>query len=371
MLASILLVGLAACGDSAPPESPSATIAPLPDPGDTKNSNTNNTTTLESPPEAALEDASTRGTLSEAASENSTDAEAPAAQIPFTLRAYRELESLESMDAKALNPGKHMRMLSLLLTADITEVPLRTVLAKLAQEIGAKVYIADAVANEPVSVKFDGLPLEEGISQILKGKNYTLIRERTAESMREGDAQLIVAEIRVLSNRDTTGKDTTGPNSRAGGAEGGLPAGLTELKTGGQPAEVVALAKRALKAEDPKDRLIALRGFLDRADRSEYNVTLVPALKDEHPAIRQLALDSIGDGEDSPIEPIAETALTDPKPELRSSALSALVSIHGPAAIPTLEQALADPDARVRRAAQSELDFANKLVNQMQGGAAN
>jgi hypothetical protein len=225
-----------------------------------------------------LEDASTRGTLSEAASENSTDAEAPAAQIPFTLRAYRELESLESMDAKALNPGKHMRMLSLLLTADITEVPLRTVLAKLAQEIGAKVYIADAVANEPVSVKFDGLPLEEGISQILKGKNYTLIRERTAESMREGDAQLIVAEIRVLSNRDTTGKDTTGPNSRAGGAEGGLPAGLTELKTGGQPAEVVALAKRALKAEDPKDRLIALRGFLDRADRSEYNVTLVPAL---------------------------------------------------------------------------------------------
>ncbi|MGH8652845.1 MAG: hypothetical protein ACREYE_12055 [Gammaproteobacteria bacterium] len=92
----------------------------------------------------------------------------------------------------------------------------------------------------------------------------------------------MVAEIRILSN------GSAGPNKEAAELEG--------LPTAGQSAEVAALATRAIKAEKPEDRLMALRGFLDRADPAEYNAALVPALKDEDPKIRQLALDSIGDG---------------------------------------------------------------------------
>jgi hypothetical protein len=89
-----------------------------------------------------------------------------------------------------------------------------------------------------------------------------------------------------------------------------------------------------------------LEDFSDQAEPSALAGVLVPALKDQDPRVRKLALERMTDGTDPPLEAMAEMVLRDERAELRNSAIETLVSIHGAAAVPTLEQALSDPSPR-------------------------
>lgn len=262
----------------------------------------------------------------------------------FLIETTRDLSSL---DPKVLESGGELAIPLLLLTADISNVPLRTVLSELGRKLAVKVFVAEAVGEAGITVKFERLPVEEGIEKILQGQNYTLIRKRVREPAavkgREGETmiegtRLVIAEIRLLARE-------------------GQAAELTELDLSKpNDPEVAALAERALKGEKPEERLAALKGFVERADRSQLTATLTPALKDKDGKMRQLALESIDSADDPPFEPIAEVALQDESPELRITAYQGLVAIHGAAAaLPILEQALADPDPVVRQAAENTL----------------
>lgn len=282
-----------------------------------------------------------------------TDADANAPKAPvFVLQASRDVKSI---DIGELRAGR-VRLPPLLLTADIAGAPLREVLAELSQAIGVKIFVADPVSAKAISIKFEKLPVEEGIKRILKGNNYTLTRraQPTAFAVEKSDRgdgkkvsasseEMAVAEIRVFS-RDSKADVAT----------------LKELGVADtrRAAQVAALAKQALEAETAKARSVALAGFVEQADRSQLTGTLVAALKDEDASVRLLALESMADGEDPPLEPVAGAALLDESPSNRRTAVDALLSIHGAAAIPTLEQALKDPDPAVQKTARSALETA-------------
>ncbi len=60
------------------------------------------------------------------------------------------------------------------MSADIKKVPLKDVLEKLEKEYGLS-YVADEkVLKREVSVRFDGLPMQEGISKIVSPLNYLI-----------------------------------------------------------------------------------------------------------------------------------------------------------------------------------------------------
>jgi len=251
---------------------------------------------------------------------------------------------LSGLGPKAVGSGQGQVPLSLL-SADIAQIPLRKALPELGRKVGAKVFMADGMGEEAITVRFQKLPVEQGLKRILQGKSYLLIRSK-APAGGKGIEEAQIAEIRVMRQ----------------GAEG-APAALKEVKLERQEqtAELVELAKQAQEAEKPEERLKALENFSDQAESSALAGVLVPALKDQDPRVRKLALERMTDATDPPLEAMAEMVFRDERAELRNSAIETLVSIHGAAAVPTLEQALSDPSPAVRREAEQGFESIRRL----------
>lgn len=260
---------------------------------------------------------------------NETEVSTEPITAGLLLKAERDLKDFDMKSA--LSEGE-TRIPPLVLSADITEIPLRRVLVVLGRRIGAKIFIAKDLDDE-ISVRFSKLPLEQGIERILKGRNYVLIRNQIP------GGGVKVAEIRVLSrNSDETAE-------------------LKELDTVEErTAELAVLTTRALEAIKAEDRLAALNELVETTDRendSQLTDVLVSALKDKDAGVRGFAVGAIGSVSNPPAEPVIEMALGDENPELRIGALEELIAIHGEdVARPVFEEARGDPDARVQATAE-------------------
>jgi len=244
-------------------------------------------------------------------------------------------------ELKAVGAGQGTPSVS----ADMVQIPLRQALVELGGKLGAKMFMADGIGEEAITVKFQKLPVEQGLKRILQGQSYLLIRSQ-APAGGKGAEEMRIVEIRVM-----------------GQGAGGAPAVLKEVEVEpqGQTAELARLAKQASEAERPEDRVKALKEFAHRAEPSVLGKVLVPALQDQDPRVRKLALQRMTDATDPPLEAMAEMVLRDERAALRSSGIDTLVGIHGAAAAPTLEQALSDPSLAVRRAAQQGLELIRQL----------
>lgn len=248
----------------------------------------------------------------------------------FLLKVERDLKDFDSNSAA---PEGKIQIPPLVLSADITEIPLRRVMTVLGRRIGAKIFIAQDLPGDKISVQFSRLPVEQGIERILKGRNHVLIRRQIP------GVETAVVEIRILS------KDSDNYVE------------LKELGTAEELAEeMAALTKKALEAIKAEDRLAALNELVEITNQeNEFQLTdvLVSALKDKDADIRSFAVGAIGSVDDPPAEPVIEMALADEDPELRIGALEELIAVHGDAvARPILEEALADPDVRVQATAE-------------------
>jgi hypothetical protein len=261
-----------------------------------------------------------------------------------------------SVDVKASETKRQTRMPRLLLTADISNVSLKRVLARLGQEIGAKIYLADAAPaelEEEISAAFERLPVKEGIKRILKDQNYIMIQENNPalgpDEKSKVSAESVVTKIYVL------------PKAAAGGMrqQPAAPEVPNTTSAEEQQEEVRAAAKRAVEAtQDEEDRFAALDRLIIGADSSQVATTIEAALNDKDPDVRTYALGMIESADQVSIESLTEVALADASPDVRMHALETLLSAHGPAAaIPTLEQTLADPDPDVKTLSQQMLEL--------------
>lgn len=262
---------------------------------------------------------------------------------------------LRTVNIEALKSRVEIAVPPLVVSAEISDAPLRAVLEELSRKTGVKIYTAGPLPEKTISVSFDSLSIEEAIQRILQGINYTLTRRKlenpgNLSKDNKYAGEVAPLEIHILPNGlESTGKQVATEEPM-------------EVNATAQAAEVATLAERALNAQNADARMAALRTFLERAESSEHVSVLVRALKDADPHIREFALFSLGDEADPPFDAIAEVATSDSSLTLRKAALSTLVSNYGAMAASTLQQANSDPDPEVQKAAQLSL----KMLEQAQ-----
>jgi len=248
----------------------------------------------------------------------------------FVLQAERNQQSFYLKAWLSKGPAMAARQV---LSANIASIPLTNVLDRLGQEIGAQIYRGNVVLEEEISVKFDGLPVEEGIKRLFRGQNYVVIQQTVPISSGNGNqavkAAAVVTEIHLL------------------------PQGTAATK---EPPSAEWETKDHWKTED---RVAELEQVVADGDPDGLTTAIEIALEDSARDLRLHALGLIESQDHASIETLTEVVLTDTSPDLRMEALGILLSIHGPtAALPVLEQALADRDPDVSALAKQAIEMA-------------
>jgi hypothetical protein len=230
-----------------------------------------------------------------------------------------------------------------LMSAHVEQVPLGAVLQELVRQAHLKVHITKSDAQQPVSAKFDALPLEEGIKRLLRGTNYGLTTVPIPGATGPSQGSRIV-EIRVLSKGEPYETLTRGKEAEPNPAQEKPRASPEELR------------RDVLKAPEGRTREAAVYALGDQEDVSEHQDILVTALQDPDPDVRSAALETLA----IRLGPLAFDHLTavaqhDKSLGLRREALSYLGELGKDAVRPQLEQALQDPE--LRATAQRLLDW--------------
>jgi hypothetical protein len=188
------------------------------------------------------------------------------------------------------------------------------VFAELARQTGIQVQVEGAAAIETVSMEFTNLPLDEGIKQILQGKNYALTYTDETHDRRGGPK---IVAVRVL------------PTS-------------SEPKPSGPVSDV---------ATGPNPRL-GTSAVVQGAEIEDRNavVSLLSATHDADPRARRTAVKALGDlGDESAVEALGQLLINDSDKKVRRAATDALAEIGSPQALRELGRALKDQDLVVQR----------------------
>jgi hypothetical protein len=234
-----------------------------------------------------------------------------------------------------------------LMSAHVEQVPLGAVLQELARQAQLNVHITKSDAQQPVSAKFEALPLEEGIKRLLRGKNYGLTTAPIPGAAGRSQGLRIV-EIKVLSRGEPYETLTRGKEAELNPTQE-EPQASAELSP--DPEEPRAspdkLRRDALKALDGRTREAAVYALGDQEDVGAHQDVLVTALQDPDPHVRSAALDTLA----SRFGPVVFDHLTavaqhDESLGLRREALTYLGELGKEAVRPQLEQALQDPELR-------------------------
>lgn len=226
------------------------------------------------------------------------------------------------------------------LSVDAVEVDVAALLAEVARQAGFE-FRSSMAAPDPISLRFDRLPLDKGLLLILSGQRYALawIDPNAAPGARWplslwlfGPQAAPDAPPGALNPIATTAPSPIG----------------TPAPARPDPAELLA----ALRAGTPPEREQAAAdlGQLGR-DGSVSTQALAAALADGAARVRLAAIESLATigGVDAALA--LEMALRDPAPRVREAAVDALGEIGGSTALALLEQARADPVDYVREAA--------------------
>jgi hypothetical protein len=233
------------------------------------------------------------------------------------------------------------------LSVQSRQMPLGKVLTELARQTHLTIHLPAVQAAEIVSISFHRLPLLEGIRRLLRDKDYVLLSTATPISTANDAVQ--VTEIRVLPPVSNASKRLTVPQDPA-------------LTPAGEPQRtdairsLAALQQEVIEAPDPARRVRALQELSAQENSEATLPSLLTALQDEHPQVREIALTLLEpmDGAKTH-DAMARVALTDTSAQLRLMALGFLAAADKNAARQTLQQALSDPDAAVRALAEQLL----------------
>ena len=223
-------------------------------------------------------------------------------------------------------PARGVFLADGLLSIDAVEVDVAALLAQVARQAGFE-FRSSMAAPDPISLRFDHLPLDKGVLQILSGQSYTLAwTDPNAAPGARWPLSLWIFSPQAVPD-----------------APPGAPSPIGTLAPA-RPDPVDLLA--ALRAGTPSEREQAAAdlGQLGRDDRVTTRA-LAAALADGAALVRLAAIGGV----DAALA--LETALRDPAPRVREATVDALEEIGGSTALALLEQARADPVDYVRQAA--------------------
>lgn len=210
---------------------------------------------------------------------------------------------------------------------------LASVLGEVSRQSGIPITTTPEINDEPISIEFRDLTLEEGLQRLLSSWD-------TFYFFGGGPSEAALRAVWVYPR---------------GNGEGIVPA----------PPESWASTQEFefnLNATRPEDRAAALESLVERKGQQAADAVL-GALADSEKPNRLRALDTIVNfGLTLPLDTLVGVAQSDASPAVRTRALDAIVYPRLAAGVPAaevtpiLESALSDPEATVRSHAQTLLD---------------
>ena len=250
------------------------------------------------------------------------------------------------------------------LTVAVRDVSVRALVEAIAQETGLILEEHQSLDGK-ITVRFQGLPIAEGLARILGDRSYMLVYGVGASPER-GDTARVPVRLRFLA-RPIAG----GPPAAPGAVSTTERAALFEtletysdpwdkqdtidaLVETGDAAVAQRLGRAALADPDVDVRLAAVEALEVLGGPTAVEM-LELALHDREIAIREEAVGALEEiGGDAAVRGLT-VALQDADTDLRLLAVDAVGALGGPTAIHLLEYAASDPDGSVRDAAEDWL----------------
>lgn len=200
------------------------------------------------------------------------------------------------------------------LTVDVRDADLAGVLQQIAASAGFQLVTTGPLGR--VSAAFRGLPLEDGLRQLVQDHELMLLYQPASDGRPEG----ILAEARVFAD---VGART--------------PSRATNPERGRDVASTLAEISQLARARDDPGSVTRLGDLLDRSS---------------DPAVRARATWALGRVGGATADTLLTRALSDQSAQVRIQAVYAMGRLEGSQAIPALGGVLlSDSDVTVRRAA--------------------
>ena len=223
------------------------------------------------------------------------------------------------------NPLTHRLIISAQegrLTVQIHRVPLREVLAELAETVPLKVTIKENAGEDLVSALFIDLPLEEGIERLLQGQEYALLYKRSATPFGPSESSRL-AEIVVLPKGSRSASQAVTQTNEPPSFEEANP----KAPKAEEQVRFDDLRGRALEAADPEDRIDALMELADEHNDRSLPI-LATAIRDDDSKVRATAITLLAEQEGEGVQDLLIQALKDPDPQNRDLAQTLLEDLE-------------------------------------------
>lgn len=233
------------------------------------------------------------------------------------------------------------------LSAKLKNSSLKEVLAEVMQQSKAKIWINDSIDNTVVTAEFHDLPIREGISKILKDKNYAFIY--SPNETKDGKISFIEnnkSGINYSRFHEPVEDPMDDPQRR-------LSPPVEEADE--EKPTLEALVKDALENESIEKREEAVIALGENKSKEAIDIISKVLTSDQNEDVRLTAIDallSIGDA--TIVQPLS-AGLKDQKPSVRESTIEALGAIGDKSAIEFIKNAVNDEDESVRELAKETL----------------
>ena len=254
------------------------------------------------------------------------------------------------------------------LTVKIQDVSLREILQEIARRSGFTLVRYGSL-DEPMTLQFHQLPLDEGLQRILRHRSFALEyaqqtpeerlsvvrRPKTLWIFPQGDEEYSIQNTIVGDTKvGSSGEDIATEISRLQAALSSEDAGDREeavdaLGENGRP-EAVAPLRLALADQDEDVREAAIDALADIGGSAAAQALAI-ALRDENASIREEAVEALGAIGGAEAAQVLGIALQDNDASIREEAVEGLAKIGGVEATRALAIALQDEDSWVREEA--------------------
>jgi hypothetical protein len=267
-------------------------------------------------------------------------------------------------DEEGAKGGLEVKYQNDLLSVNVVNYPLRSVLEEIIKQTGLKIAIFGPL-DEKISVRIENLSLDKALSKII-GNKANFIFYYTQKVSGDIPPVIQLAEVRVYpqERRGYPILESTPPQ-----AASMMPTSSTTAKVPLTPREkkypeaagegvdkdkVGEELLNALKSRDGETRESAAYALADLGDNKAVE-PLIKSLDDENPWVREGAAHALAElGDKRAVDPLIKS-LSDENPWVRESAVRALGELRDEQAVESLKKLLNDEDGDVRESASEVL----------------
>ena len=233
------------------------------------------------------------------------------------------------------------------LSVEADHIPMGLLLEQIARNTGVNIVLKGP-ADQPVSVSFKAIPLDQAIRRLFAGANIAL----TYKSNSDGKSNRLTDVLVVMDAGSAATVFSNSPDSPAQRDVSETGEDENPAESGGLP-EVPSISEIETKfftEQNPRTRadLIQLMMNIPGDEIESATKLLMIAVKDDHIDVRVAALTALSAMPEEMAAGGMLEAMNDPEPDVRAAAVMIVGSLPLISPIDLLDLGLKDTDTRVR-----------------------